>query len=201
MAEEKRRQYIPVVNKRSAWRLARGRCEDCGKKLFERILVQMPSGKLTFQVRVWNGHECWRCNLPGRVLLVFDNQECGYSYIESVKLGEAIRRRYPFFRPGYSNTMEMSYYSNHCQRCGALHGDHFVHLWAIDSPERWENFHSEPVPGVVEYTEPTSWWTRRFLPFHIHHVDGNPSSNSVDNLRILCVDCHKKVHRVEKLGT
>jgi phage terminase large subunit GpA-like protein len=28
----------------------------------------------------------------------------------------------------------------------------------------------------------------------VHHVDLNPCNNSPDNLRILCVSCHKAIH-------
>ena len=31
---------------------------------------------------------------------------------------------------------------------------------------------------------------RRFL--HVHHTDGNPSSNALCNLKALCIDCHSK---------
>ena len=27
---------------------------------------------------------------------------------------------------------------------------------------------------------------------HVHHINGNKSDNSRDNLRVLCADCHKK---------
>lgn len=29
----------------------------------------------------------------------------------------------------------------------------------------------------------------------IHHVDSNPNNNSLENLAVLCVMCHRKVHR------
>jgi hypothetical protein len=29
---------------------------------------------------------------------------------------------------------------------------------------------------------------------HIHHVDGDHSNNQFENLRLLCVTCHKKIH-------
>jgi len=33
---------------------------------------------------------------------------------------------------------------------------------------------------------------------HIHHIDGNPANNQLDNLRLLCLDCHKLVHAQTK---
>ncbi len=192
MGEHKRRQYIPVGSKRTAWRRARGRCEECRKQLFERTVVRMPSEAISFLVRLWHGHECWRCHASGRVLLVFDSQGYGYSYIQWDELGEAVRAKYPFFRRGYSATMEMNYYTNHCENCGALQGHHYVRLWAMG--ESLEGSALEPITGVMDYSPPASYPTTRFLPFQVHHVDGNPSNNCVDNLKVVCVDCHRRIH-------
>ena len=30
----------------------------------------------------------------------------------------------------------------------------------------------------------------------IHHIDENPSNNELDNLKLLCYRCHKKVHAI-----
>lgn len=35
---------------------------------------------------------------------------------------------------------------------------------------------------------------------HIHHVDGNPSNNSVGNLLMLCYKCHLAIHHGERLS-
>ena len=29
-------------------------------------------------------------------------------------------------------------------------------------------------------------------PVQIHHIDGNPSNNAVENLAVLCLDCHNE---------
>jgi hypothetical protein len=34
----------------------------------------------------------------------------------------------------------------------------------------------------------------------IHHIDGNPNNNEIDNLAVLCLDCHSKVTGDEGLG-
>ena len=31
----------------------------------------------------------------------------------------------------------------------------------------------------------------------IHHINGNPYNNDVDNLQALCHDCHKQLHQME----
>ena len=33
---------------------------------------------------------------------------------------------------------------------------------------------------------------------HIHHVDGDPNNNTIENLVMLCVNCHKEEHRKKK---
>jgi hypothetical protein len=110
-------------------------------------------------------------------------------------MGEAIRRSYPFFYPDYSKTMEETYYANHCERCGALLGDHYLHLWMAEREDRFDNPDGvQPLPGIVEIEPATSYFERQFLPRHIHHVDGEPSNNSLENLQILCVDCHQRAH-------
>lgn len=29
---------------------------------------------------------------------------------------------------------------------------------------------------------------------HIHHIDEDPTNNDLDNLQLLCIDCHRKQH-------
>jgi hypothetical protein len=30
---------------------------------------------------------------------------------------------------------------------------------------------------------------------HVHHIDGNPLNNSLDNLKTVCFRCHMKIHK------
>lgn len=30
----------------------------------------------------------------------------------------------------------------------------------------------------------------------IHHVDGNPRNNNIENLKLLCKNCHRKAHKI-----
>lgn len=173
------------------------RCQECGKLLVVRKRVNVPSGEMQFFVRVWKGHPCRRCESPGDVLLVFLSDGCGYPYVQWPTLGEAIRRKYAFFRPAYSDTMEMTYYANHCQVCGGFQGDHYVTEWAMTSGDWEKPPPSDLVPGVFEYIRPYSYMQRVFLPFNIHHIDGDPSNNALENLRVLCIDCHRAAHRTK----
>jgi HNH endonuclease len=161
--------------------------------------VQVPGEDLQTEVHVWNDHKCWRCEYLGRVLMVFQGSS-GIGHLEPSEpdereLGEAIRAFYPFFRPGYSNTMEMSYYANHCESCGALQGQHPVSDWALMESGRWDVPDSvQIIPNFVSHHEGYSYVDRRFLPFQIHHRNGDPSDRSLENLQILCPPCHRNKH-------
>jgi hypothetical protein len=37
-------------------------------------------------------------------------------------------------------------------------------------------------------------------PLHIHHIDGDPSNNSLENLAFLCTLCHDEAHTIHKLS-
>ena len=41
-------------------------------------------------------------------------------------------------------------------------------------------------------------WCGKGKLIHIHHIDLNPGNNSDDNLILLCANCHKKFHRLNK---
>lgn len=195
----KSRDHIPVATRRAAWRRAKGCCEECGTNLIERSIVNVPAEKISYFVHVWNGHACRRCHSVGRILEVTDSQNSACRYLNSDapderKLGEAVRKRFPFFQPDYSYTMEMSYYANHCETCGAMQGDHFLLLWFAESGRGDAPELVEPIPEVVEWEPAYSYTTRRFLPFQIHHRNGDPSDAALDNLEILCPPCHRGKH-------
>lgn len=133
----KRRSHIPVETKRAAWRRAKGRCEECQTKLIERFTVNVPAERIEYSIQVWNEHECWRCHALGRIVHVAEGGY-GMSYLDPAdaddrKLGEIVRKRYPFFLPEYSYTMEETYYANHCESCGALQGDHYLRNWLAET--------------------------------------------------------------------
>lgn len=174
--------------KRDAWHKAGGRCEACGKSiLVRRYSVEIPSEPVRYKVHVWNeGHRCWRCGAPGRFLVVLGEANSMERFITDRDLGEAIRRRFPWFRPAYSETMEMSYYANHCENCGAFHGGHYVfealeHIGRHDHPD-----HIEQIPELVRYTEAETMVEREYLPYVIRKVN---CSDGAQRLALYCGGC------------
>ncbi len=44
--------------------------------------------------------------------------------------------------------------------------------------------------GAACETCKLSEWQGRPIPLNVHHVDGNAHNNSVNNLKLLCLNCH-----------
>ena len=45
-----------------------------------------------------------------------------------------------------------------------------------------------------------SSWMNMPIPLELHHIDFNHYNNSLDNLQILCSNCHMQVHGYNNLG-
>jgi hypothetical protein len=56
--------------------------------------------------------------------------------------------RWPFFKKGFSSTVEGGYFANHCPHCGTLQDDMYLH----DEPG--DPFHGIPyaAPGLLKFT-------------------------------------------------
>lgn len=37
-------------------------------------------------------------------------------------------------------------------------------------------------------------WNSKAIVFHLHHRDGNPNNNTLDNLQVLCPNCHSQTN-------
>jgi 5-methylcytosine-specific restriction endonuclease McrA len=33
-------------------------------------------------------------------------------------------------------------------------------------------------------------WQQKRIPLELDHIDGNPENNAIDNLRLICPNCH-----------
>lgn len=44
-----------------------------------------------------------------------------------------------------------------------------------------------------------SYWNNKEIIFHVHHIDGNHFNNSLDNLQLLCPNCHSQTDNYCKM--
>jgi len=76
-----------------------------------------------------------------------------------------------------SQSYDESFYKPQKSGCHKRARRYFVEEWGIDSLMCFE------CQAVNE--------------IEIHHINGNPYNNDVDNLQALCHDCHKQLHQME----
>jgi hypothetical protein len=92
-----------------------------------------------------NTRECWKCSQETTVIAIAsnsfysmedDNMQWSLqnhfsflsmpTYIEP-QLSLILEKVFPFYKIGYSRTVDGNYWANHCQKCGALQGDFHLH--------------------------------------------------------------------------
>ncbi|MDI6708794.1 MAG: hypothetical protein QME47_06915 [Candidatus Thermoplasmatota archaeon] len=89
--------------------------------------------------------KCWKCGQKTTVIgFFFMTGNTVYDVFNITKcpdeLVKMIKEKFPFWKKSYSKTAKESYYANHCENCGALQGDYFLHnepgepFFGIDYP-------------------------------------------------------------------
>lgn len=187
------RGHIPDDLRSSLWERSQGNCESCGTELHRRIPHPV---KKVLTVEVWDKFPCYRCGHLNQVILLTDQREYGILWLDKDEIGKALSGKYPFFRKGDSKTVGDSYYANHCNRCGALQGDWFVMEWLAEQAYEATPISTEEFPYEGELgDEDEEMYDEFHTPYDIHHRDGNPLRNSMDNLQLVCIKCHRKLQR------
>lgn len=108
---------------------------------------------LIAKVPFWLGvtqKTCWKCNNITEVIAFVSNNFLIYDYSDDdsdikewffqdyfsffsspnyidKEVLDIVCSRYPFFKLGFSKTVNGKYFANHCKCCGALQGDFFMH--------------------------------------------------------------------------
>lgn len=96
--------------------------------------------------------------------------------------------------------MERKRYGTRLEDAGVFKRRKFCGLTCANTrnrPKHWETHHYH----ARKHKQPTcaGCGTRKNL--HVHHVDGNPQNNRLENLQTLCVHCHNFTHATaERLG-
>ena len=188
----KRRSHIRDDLRRLLWERCKGRCESCGTEL--KRLVPAPREK-TLTVEVWDGFPCYRCDHLNRVIALKDDLGCLVTWLGRDDIGWALSSRYPFFKKGYSKTVGDSYYANHCDNCGALQGDWFVIEWLLNRAYEVAPVLTQVVPYKGKLSDDQPVYDEFDAPHDIHHRDGNPANNSLQNLQLVCTICHRRLSR------
>ncbi len=190
MVPTKRRTHVRDDARRLLWERSQGRCETCGAELRRRIPV--PREKV-LTIRLWDGFPCYRCGHLNKAIDLTDDLQQRVMWLTRDDIGAALSGKFPFFRKGLSKTAGGSYYANHCRNCGSLQGDWFLMEWLLDQecqtiPTLTEVFRYE---GELLDAEEVTGYDN--IPHDVHHRDGNPINDTVENLQLLCRTCHRRL--------
>ncbi len=196
-----RRKSVPKRARETVRERAGERCEDCGRPLAKEIETHHPPVLSDGVLVTLLPYRCWQCNTPMKAVHV----ELAYkgkplNYIEEVRdpeLGEAIRDRYPWFKPSFSKTVGYTYYGNRCPKCDSLQGHYFVTETAIGIAMEGGKVEEVLLPWKMTELQLSEVESKTRRWGHLHHVDGDPANNDPSNIRLLCVRCHRKRHTKE----
>lgn len=193
-----------------------GKCEFCGKTIAEKIMNfkdELPDREKIIKVTFYPNYICYKCNKITPVISLTDDIDYSIMYLQSKCIGTILNERFPFFKKGYTKTVEDAYYANHCINCGTLQGDWFINMEPIeqllesscddnnslentdtalivedvlhyDCEPLWEEDEDDDeLDQVQEY-----WASKRHKIFH---TDGDETNSELKSLKVLCLNCNK----------
>lgn len=190
------------------WKRDKGICQKCQKKLFkivdpyEELIEELLSFK-KIDIYKWI-KKCWKCNKDTGV--VSYEFAIGYNYHigDIKKLDEELMKKYQFVQKVFSKTEQTEVIANTCTNCNALQGNWFIMEDIIEMRSNSINMNKlidlklpnnlkfEDLP--IDKDELGPFEEKLSLLAHIHHKDRNRNNNKIDNLILLCRDCHIKTH-------
>lgn len=189
------------------WQRDEAKCQGCGKTLFKIIIID-PCEEILEELHAqheipiykWES-ECWKCGK--KTPHVSYDFHAGFDYaIGSIeKIDKMVMETYSFVKKVYSKTMEQEVIANTCIHCGVLQGNWFVHeeIMLDIYYQGMDNFRDTSFPNILTLDDLINKEDAIFQKYedietsgHVHHIDGDPTNNRLENLILLCPSCHKK---------
>lgn len=116
--------------------------------------------------------------------------------------------KYEFVKDGFSCTMDSKCIANHYIHCEMIQGNYYIR-GEINDLRLEEGMPKELMDGTIpnvlkkedlhimeENVQPRM--EKEPHEGHVHHIDENRMNNHPDNLMLLCINCHTKMHCEEK---
>lgn len=192
--------------KNRVWSRDNGVCQKCGRKLFRdpyKTIVEELLALNEIPIFKWS-KKCWKCQRKTPIVSYVFSVGYSFNLGDIEKLDEVLMHRYSFVKRVFSKTRGCEVIANTCVHCGSLQGNFFIVEDLIDmgAEPNGENM-SELIDIVLpnnlapedlgfEKGEPNPFWSRLPSFGHIHHKDGNQENNNLDNLILLCRNCHAR---------
>lgn len=191
--------------KSKVWERDKGICRNCGRALLKKVdhyddLARELTAAKEIPVYKWS-KECYNCGKETPIVSYDFAVNYNYHLGDIDRLDRAIMQRYSFVKRVFSKTRNQQVIANTCMHCGALQGNFYIIEDLIELAEDetdMEKLIDLILPNDltledvnVRKGDPVT--TVRLPDAQIHHRDGNWENNAMDNLILLCRNCHTKI--------
>jgi hypothetical protein len=190
------------------WKRDKGICQNCQKQLYKEIdpyeeLIEELLSLTNIPIYRWS-KECWKCHKQTDIVTYGFALEYNYHIGDLEKIDNELMKQFPFVKKVFSKTMETKIVANTCIYCGALQGNWFVMEDIIQmrsSDFDMNKLKEKEIPNplkfedlLIEKEELNPYQEKLPLIAHVHHIDTNRENNDMQNLILLCRECHVMVH-------
>ena len=190
------------------WKRDNASCQRCSKKLVKIETIE-PLKEILEELQVlkeikifkWE-RECWKCKKKTPRVSYYFTANFSYHIGDIEKIDVILMENYPFVKKIYSLTMEQEVIANTCVYCGSLQGNFFIGKEIISDViyQGLDKFLDKKLPNNLTLADlALNEEDPMFQPYpeiksfgHVHHLDGDRSNNSLENLLLLCPSCHKR---------
>lgn len=199
------KKYFDSEIRRTIWKRDKGICQDCRLKLYEEIniteeLIDAVNLSLCNVDILKYEKICWKCNKL-TTIVTYDEILDGNIHIGDVeKIDKILEEKYPSVKKTFSKAQEKEVIANTCIHCGSIQGNFFIGEDLMDVPK---------LGCIVDSTIETNLKPEDFgldekNPYieeeeigglaEVHHIDKNRENNNLNNLILLCKNCHLERH-------
>lgn len=192
------------------WERDNNTCQYCRKSLLQRIEPLKEIDELLSEIKEVDIYQwtkiCWKCGAETTIVTYLLEISENYHIGSIENLDMELMKRYQFVKRKYSHTMGTEVIANTCIHCNSLQGNRYILKDIIEFYSEGSDMR-EFIIGKIntiisvkdlydeEYHDEFQPYYEKLSTFgHVHHIDKNRKNNNIENLILLCAECHRQVH-------
>jgi len=199
------KKYFDSEIRRKIWKRDKGVCQDCGIRLYEEFNItkdMINTVNLSLcRVDILKYEKlCWKCNKLTPIVTYDEVLDSNLHIGDIEKIDKILKEKYPFVKEVFSKTQEREVIANICIHCGSIQGNFFIKDDLIDM----SNLNYFVDSAIETNLKPEDFGLDENDPYieeeeieglaEVHHIDKNRENNDLNNLILLCKNCHLKRH-------
>ena len=149
-----------------------------------------------------DSYNCWKCGKKTPIVTYDLSILMDYQLGTIEKLDEMLIKKYSFVKKAFSKTQQAEDIANTCINCGALQGNFFLAEELLLKKADGQNMDelvditlsNDLKPDDLQIERGELTYKEKYSYANIHHMDDNRSNNKLENLILLCRQCHMKTH-------